>query len=64
MKLGVNFLTTNLLGMSRVDQIQLGPQFNLGEEHQYKIKIDIDVAVSFLQKNKQKKDQSRLRLFL
>ena len=25
----VNFLTTNLLGMSQVDQIQLGPQFYL-----------------------------------
>ena len=38
--------------MSRVDQIQLGPQFNLGEEHLYKVKIDIDVAVSFYTKKK------------
>ena len=42
--------------MSQVDQIQLGPQFYLGEEHQYKVKIDIDVAVSFYIKKKIKVD--------
>ena len=30
----VNFLRTNLLGMSQVDQIQLGPQFKLREEQE------------------------------
>ena len=42
--------------MSQVDQIQLGPQFYLGEEHQYKVKIDIDVDVSFFIKKKIKVD--------
>ena len=27
--------------MSQLDQIQVGPQFYLGEEHHYKVKIDI-----------------------
>ena len=33
--------------MSQIDQIKLGPQYDLGEEHQYNVNIDIDVAVSF-----------------
>ena len=42
--------------MSQVDLNQLGPQFYLEEEHQYKVKIDIDVAVSFYTKKKIKVD--------
>ena len=57
MEFEINFLTTNLLGMSLVDQIQLGSQFYLGEEHQYRVKIEISVAVSFNIKKKIKVDQ-------
>ena len=42
--------------MLQVDQIQLGAQFYLREEHQYKVKIDIDMAVSFYIKKKIKVD--------
>ena len=31
----MNFLITDLLGMSPVDQIQLGPKFKLGEEQRH-----------------------------
>ena len=42
--------------MSQVDQIQLGPQFYLEEEYQYKVKIKIDVAISFYIEKKIKVD--------
>ena len=42
--------------MSHADQIQLGLQFNPGEEYQHKVKIDIDVGVSLYIKRKIKVD--------
>ena len=42
--------------MFQADQIQLGLQFNPGEEYQYKVKIDIDVGVSLYTKRKIKVD--------